>query len=475
MSKLQKSVLRGNNGDFAAELSAKLGQVSLGQAQAVQALKSPSSPSSPLSRQESRQNSLISVILNPEGDEESSSGSSSGLDIYGVDQLVSSLAVSNKLKLSANEKDIILSHLYRMLINDSQVYLGANGIYDQLFLDVFALCPPGGYQWHVWIRCLCAMVCVDVDSIGDEVVTVFFPYLLKWSMNIVNGGEQTDNVDFQLEGVKLKAFALCLLVLYHQGQNHSMLKNVAMMLLLLESDTELPDNVLEGVCDVLGISLGLAFEAGRDCNDVIFGTPDDVGLLEVLEMLLTEREANRDLTVKLASLLALCHECVNRDEDTGADEDQLAQFDTIIDTISEYNNQGARKLGKNQKETKNMLSLCLKSLQGSDNVVFDQLPLTKTKFIKIKSLIAYYRLESLKFALQGNVRSWVTKNRDLREMLKPRSSTQEASRDDSDSDTEDDDDNIRFSSADKKLSAKQRTKLISRGRDIKSREAEEEY
>lgn len=474
MSKLQKSVLKQQQqqqqSDFSADLNAKLSQLTLNQSQAVQNLKSPTSPSSPLSRQESRQNSMISVILNPDEDDDQPQ-----TEIYGIDQLISSLTISNKLKLSMNERDFILSHLYRMLINDpSDIYLSSNGVHDQLFLDVFNLLPSETYQWQVWIRSLCAMICIDIDSIGDEVVSRFLPYLLKWTLNVINGGEQTsDEVNFKFESIKLKAFALSLLIIYHSSENHSMLKNVAMMMLLLQSDVELTDDMIDSICDVIGVSLGLAFESGRNCNEIIFGTVDDIGLLELLEMLLTERDQNKDLRLKLSTLVTLCHECVNKDT---LEEDQMLEFDPLIEIIEQFNNQGVKKQGKNQKDSKSLISLCIKSIKHDDSkIIFDQLPLTKTKFIKIKSMIVYYRLESLKFALLGNVRLWITKNKDLRDILKlssSNSSSRGGDSDDDDDDNDDDDDDDSFSNSNKRLSEKERTKLISRGRDIKSRDAD---
>lgn len=502
MSKLQKSVLKQSQqqSDFISDLNTKLNQLTLNQSQTFNNLKIPNSPSSPLSRQESRQNSLISIILNPDSDVDGDGDSnntdnnqSSKFEIYGVEQLISSLTISNKLKLSSNERDLILSHLYRMLITDlNDIYLSPNGINDQLFIEIFNLLPLDKFQWEVWIRCLSSMICIDIDSIGDEVLSKFFPYLLKWCLNIINGGEQTSNeINFYFESIKLKSFAISLLIMYHNSENYSMLKNVAMMMLLLQSNIKLTDDLIDSICDVIGISLGLAFESGRNCNDIIFGTFDDIGLLKLLELLLIENDQNKSLRLKLTTLVTLCFECVtkkknnNNNDDDDDYDDKMNQFNNLIKIIENFNNQGIKKQGKNQKDSKNLISLCLKSMKENDKkIIFNQLPLSKTKFIKIKSIITLYRLDSLKFALLGNVRLWVIKNKDLRDMLKLNSpiggngggdDDNNLENENNDSEEDDDDNNNYKLNSNKNLSNKERTKLINRERDIKNRDSEVNY
>lgn len=487
MSKLQKSVMKQNSSlDFTAELNSKLNQLTIsppsnanGNSQsnkAINSIKTPVSPSSPLSRQESRQNSLISTIINPDDENNQQPD-----EIFGIDQLISSLSVSNKLKLTVSEREIILSHLYRMLINDpNDVYLSSDGLHDELFLEVFNLSPPesNSFQWNVWLRCLLAMVCIDIDSIGDEVIGRFLPYLLKFTLNVLNGGSKTDDIDFNVEALKLKSFSICLLIIYHQGENHSMLKNVAMMMLLLQSDLELPNVMVSSICDVLSVSLGLAFDSGRDCNDIIFGTLDDVSLLELIDILLVERKSNKALMSKLTQLTTVCFECVNFDENINVQE----EFEPLWDKIKEFNNQGVKKVGKSSaasSQSPNVTSLCLKFMIDDKKVIFTSFPLSKTKFIKVKSMIIYTRLELLKFILLGHVRVWLTKNSDMRDMLKlnPNNHSSSANADNDGRDDSDDED-FGFDTDDensynkKRLSNKERTKLISRERQNKSRGTE---
>ncbi|KAG0679565.1 hypothetical protein C6P42_005489 [Pichia californica] len=413
---------------------------------------------SPLSRQESRQNSMLSFIIDPEIEGENSSGLSNEIGenisnssesrdgssmknkfkvkVYTIPDLINVLNMSSREltrnRIGQNEIEILLSHLYRMIISiNNEVYMGNIGGNDEDFLNLFniknLINSDNSFLWEVWIRCLTSYGCIEVDEVASEVVESVFPILLK----TINEIDNDDEKDYKKIDLSIWSFMSLILFIFYDSENHGILEHAKLFLHFLQSEKLNNDKVIESCIYMIGISLSLAYESGRFIKDFI-----QFELLETLKLLLLNNK-RKGCKKSVAVLVGFCFELLELDKITDSENDinsdnnevddfLIEEFDTIASEIEILANEGSKKSGKKGKVAKNVFRQVLNTLNKSSNKddeddELDAIPISKSKNIDIKTWFTYIRVQILRFVLGNELSSWLAKSKDISGMLKRRS------------------------------------------------------
>lgn len=490
MSRLHKSIHKGAafsgnasdiSDDFHSTLSAKLNSLSI-QGNAHPALSSNSgsvesragSLRSPLSRQESRQNSMLSLLVDPEANESSSndrsdenserSGAADSMNssrdastkgsttrtrmkIYTVPDLIRVLGMSSREStrsgIGKNEREVLFAHLYRMVISsNSEVYMGEIGPNDEDFINLFNLknsidnssTDADGaivFEWDAWIRCIDAYGCIGVDEVASDVVELVFPMLLK-TISQLETVKHKDEIDLAMRkkiDLCIWSFMSLVLFIFYDSENYGMLEHARLFLRFVQNDILEDDGIVSSCLYMVGLALGLAWESGRAVAEFI---EDEV--LETVKLVLTNKK-RKGSKLTAAVLTGLCFELLQKDEgdeaeDGGADDEKengdqqlndlaFEEFTTLAAELDMLANEGGKKSGKKGKAAKNVFREVLNTINKTPaNDELDAIAVTKSKNIDVRTWFTYIRVQVLRFVLGNELSNWLAKSRDIRGMLK---------------------------------------------------------
>lgn len=484
MSKLHKSIHKGTpfsgnasdiSDEFHSTLSAKLSSLSIqGNAHSASSSIPGSAESragslrSPLSRQESRQNSMLSLLVDPEADESISHDQSDGVStgsgaddsqnnsrngstrgsasrtrmkIYTVPDLIHVLGMSaresTRSGIGKNEREILFAHLYRMVISsNSEVYMGEAGANDEDFINLFNLKnsidntgsdDEGniGFEWDAWIRCVDAYGCIGVDEVASDVVELVFPLLLKTicQLESAKNGDDIDLTTKRRIDLCIWSFMSLVLFIFYDSENHGMLEHAKLFLRFIQKDTLEDDGIISSCLYMVGLALGLAWESGRGVKELI---EDEV--LETIRMILCSKK-RKGSKLTAAVLAGLCFELLQKDideETEAADSDEEdtsdfsnEEFTEIAKELDLLANEGGKKSGKKGKVAKNVFREVLNTINRTpDNEELDAIAVSKSKNIDVRTWFTYIRVQVLRFVLGSELSTWLAKSRDMRNMLK---------------------------------------------------------
>lgn len=475
---------------------------------------------SPLSRVESRQNSVLSTIINPReenGNVENNnrSGSSNLSDrrgkVYGIEDIIQALGYSSRVAtrygIGHGERELLYAHLYRMIIsNNSEIYMGEIGANDEDFTKLVEMVnnidvggETGevlGFEWEAWMRCVVAYGCVGVDEVASEVVDLVFPLLFK-----IVGQLELDLKDeeesFQLSQLELKKIDVAIwsimslmLFIFHDSENYGMLEHTKLFLQYLANEKLENELVITACLDLVALTLTLAWGSGRDIRELV---EDQV--LETIKLILVNKKRKSESKSAASALAGLCFELINYEKDAkdenddngSEDEDDYDyqfmndEFDIIKSEIERLANEGAKKAGKKSKNAKSILRQAADTLNKVKDIgELDSIATSKSKSITITSWFTYIRVQVLRFVLGNELSNWLSRSRDIRRMLKMSRKSDNSSysfKGDDDFDLDDEDNGDEglsrraFSSAGsgktKKEVQKERTILINRSRRMK--------
>lgn len=480
MSKLHKSIHKSNkiesvnenstgfqsisstsNDDFLSILTSKLNNLNIQNSNINNSnLESRSgSIKSPLSRQESRQNSILSFIIDPdinidddsknindkvsnasESRENSLINNKLKLKIYTIPDLIKVLNMSSREltrnKIGSIEIEILVSHLYRMIISiNNEIYLGEIGGNDEDFTNLFHLknsnyfnFNSNSFNWEVWIRCITSYGCIEVDEVASEVVELVFPMLLKLINEIEEIGniENNDLINFKKIDLSIWSFMSLVLFIFYDSENYGILEHAKLFLHYLQNNSLNDEKIIESCILMIGISLTLAWESNRDFKDFI-----EFELLEVLRLILINKK-RKYCKSSVAALIGLCFELLQNDEEDqdGDDDDEEEdneflndEFRSIASEIETLANEGSKKLGKRGKTAKNIFRQVLNNLnktEDEENEELDFIVISKSKNINIKTWFTYFRVQIVRFVYGNELNSWLANSKELRNMLKKR-------------------------------------------------------
>jgi hypothetical protein len=417
---------------------------------------------SPLSRQESRQNSVLSTIINPKeettnGDGEGRSDSRNGsggsgseerrkLRIYGIEDLIKALGYSSRIAtrygIGHGERELLYAHLYRMIVSsNSEAYMGEVGANDE---DFTRLVEMGGnidiggesgdvlgFEWEAWMRCVVAYGCVGVDEVASEVVDLVFPLLFKIVGQLELNTDDEDNAELsalELKKIEIAIWAIMsfMLFIFHDSENHGMLEHTKLLLHYLTNEKLESDPVIAGCLNMVGLTLTLAWESGRNIREIV---EDEV--LEIAKLILVNKKRKNESKSAASALAGLCYELLNYrkddEEEDKADNDEEEDYDdefineefaVIKSEIESLANEGAKKVGKKAKGTKSILRQAADTLDKVKDIgELDSIPISKSKNITIKSWFTYTRVQVLRFVLGNELSNWLSRSRDIRRML----------------------------------------------------------
>lgn len=381
-----------------------------------------------LSRQDSRANTMLKRIVDDgrnsnsvagsNGDDSSANTSANGEinnAFITIPNLLNTLSLSTRSAtrsgIGHTEREVLLSHLYRMIISPaSETYMGPIGPNDEDFATLISLhaTADSRFEWEAWLRCAVSYACVGIDDVASDVVDLLFPLLLAK----ITPEEPTDRMESAVW-----SFMACLLFVYHGAENHGMLHHAAVF--AQHADTVIANDSVQAAClYTVALALSLAWEGGRDMHDVVDSLIDSVSL--------TLASKGRGKSKVAAAILAgVLHE-VNPDND----------YTEITQTLEPLANEGTRKAGKKGKLAKNVFKDVKNSITNESTEI-DSLRLSKTKTIRMSTWSAYVRMQVLRFVFAAETNAWIGRSREIRSMLKVRV----LGDDNNDDDDDDEDDN----------------------------------
>lgn len=552
MSKLHKSIHKsgGNSGtaesgnassasssdDFYSILTSKLNNLNIQGGTGITEHESLGGRSgslrSPLSRQESRQNSMLSVLIDPESSfdggnvtgsdtnsdslSNSRDGSSAGtvsklrMKVYTVPDLIKVLGMSSREStrsgIGKNEREVLFAHLYRMIISiNSDIYMGDIGANDEDFGRLFnlknnlnldsGLEDSVEFEWEAWIRCIDAYGCIGVDEVASDVVELVFPMLLKnigQLQTIKSDEEMSANMIRKIE-LSIWSFMCLILFIFYDSENHGMLEHVKLFLQFLQNEKiDNWDSITSSCLFMIGVALSLAWESGRNVQDII-----EYEVLEMIKLILANNKKKNNSKVTAAVLAGLCFELTTKEdsgedeteEDDGDDEFLNDEFEAIAKELEILANEGSKKAGKKGKTAKNIFRQVLNTItQTTDSEELDAIAISKSKNINVKTWFTYIRLQVLRFVLGNELSNWLAKSKDIRGMLKMRSVDRSGNSGNDYGFGDDSDDEDTYESGEiggvlsagsgdaksKKDAQKERTKLLNKQRKAKEEERRDE-
>lgn len=420
---------------------------------------------SPLSRQESRQNSMISMILDPDelktdndnilsdsGSREHSSSNSSlnlkpkaPVKFYGIPDLINVLGLSSRAstrsRIGKPEREVLFAHLYRMIISpNSDVYIGAVGCNDDDFLNLVQLKNSielenefVGFEWEIWIRCVVAYGCVGVDEVASDVVANVFPLLMKTigklDIEEYKNRDDLDSIFLKTVDLSIWSFMCLVLFIFYEAENYGMLEHAKLFLNYLQNDALEDENIISACLYTVGLSIGLAWESGRDIRELV---EDQV--LETVKLILINKK-RKESKLAAAVVTGLCFELLQKDDSEGGaeedsdgegvgfdDDDEFlnSEFELLKSEVLVLANEGSKKTGKKGKSAKNIFREVYDTLDRSTskNIELDAIPMSKSKSITVTTWFAYIRVQILRFIFGNELSNWMTRSRDIRNMLK---------------------------------------------------------
>lgn len=464
----------------------------------------------PLSRLESRQNSVLSILINPKDEsyDTDATNASQNQDlrfkIYNISDLIKSLKTislrsSVRKNIGSLEKEIILSHLYRMIVSNNENFNNEFGFNEIDFMDILNIdiSKLGSFEWDLWIKCIVSYSCIGVDDVANDVINELFPQLLKNIDKIKEcgdaaGGDDLDGNAQHIIDYSIWSFMSLLLFIFFKSENYKILQNAKIFLYFLQIEN-LPDKIVSDCIYSIGLCLSLAWESNRILEVREF-IEDEV--LEIIKILLNNKQL-KNSQIAISVLAGLCFEIITS-IDTDEDEDDMSfiyeEFDIITLDIEQLSNEGTKKTGKKEKgafkDTKNIYKYVLNILTKQQNAgddedtEFESISITKNKNLKITSCFSYIRFQILKFVFGNQLHNWILNSRDVKGMLKMSIKNSSYSvNDDYDVDYDDDldddlsNDALKFRDSgdfkSKKDLEKERTKRLNKLRKVKEDELNE--
>lgn len=441
--------------DFHSMLSIKLSNLSLGDDGSASTSISNAipigSPRSPLSRQESRQNSMLSLIIEPDVDVDQDKETRSGtggneskqdknirkLKLYTIPDLINVLGLSSRVStrsgVGKREREILFAHLYRMIISasNSDIYMGDIGANDEDFLKLVNLKNVIeesddlnfniSFDWEAWLRCVVGYTCIGVDDVAGDAVELVFPMLMKTIGQLDSIKTKEDISILEIKKIELSvwAFMAMILFIFFNSENHGMLEHSKLFVKFVQDDLIISDDGIVSSClYMVALSLTLAWESGRNVEEII----EDY-VLECAKVVLAGKKKQSNSKIAAAVLVGVCFEILESKKDDG-DEDEdndflLDELNTIKEDIEILANEGTKKTGKKGKVAKNIFRQVLDTLnkEETDNE-FDIIALSKSKSINVHSWFTYVRVQILRFVLGSELSSWLARSKEIRNMLK---------------------------------------------------------
>ncbi|TID30803.1 hypothetical protein CANINC_000719 [Pichia inconspicua] len=365
-------------------------------------IKSPlrqDSVKSPLSRQDSRANTTLTKLIDTTD------------PIITIPHVLQTLSLSTRSatrnSIGHNEREILLAHLYRMIISPSwEIYMGPYGANDEDFALLVSLhsTADSSFEWETWLHCTVSYACVAIDEVATDVVDSLFPILLSQ----ITPEEPNKRMESALW-----AFMACLLFVYHGAENHGMLQHAATFAHYADI---INDDASHSACIyTVALALSLAAEGGREVN----GTE----LIESIRLTLELKGKNQS-KLAAAVLAGVLHE-VDHDLD----------FSLIKQALQPLLNEGTRKAGKKGKFAKNLFNDVYNSLNNNSTEIELRL---KNKTINVSTWSAYVRVQILQFVFTNETNAWLSRSREIRDMLKVRFGDEEEDEEEGYNDEDDD-------------------------------------
>ena len=399
-----------------------------------------------LSKTESRQNSLLSNLIDPidSSDNESDRNNSSNYNkLYDIDEIIKTLTSSSRLStrlgIGQIEREILLSHLYRMTISsNNEIYFGINGPNEADLLSLINSFKSSGgeessdgilsFEWEIWLRCIISYSCMGNEEVSSEVIEYVLPLLFKIISKLDSSeGEPVSIIEYKKIDLSIWSLMSCILFIYFNSENYGIIEYTKIFLNYISNDLIIDDNIIKSSLFMVGISLSLAWESGRNVDELI-----EDQILETIKLVLVNKKHKIETKMVASVIVGLCYDIIEfnkkikkeqeSEKDTTDEEYEFIneQFELIKGEIQTLSNEGSKKIGKKGKDAKNIFKQVLNTMNNSsdDDDELDSIKISKSKNLKVSSWFSYIRIQVLKFILGSELSNWLNKSRDIKNMLK---------------------------------------------------------
>ncbi|VEU21218.1 DEKNAAC102140 [Brettanomyces naardenensis] len=399
-----------------------------------------------LSREESRNNSIIGTIIDDELNETSPARSdsrsdsittASGVRIYDVQDMIEALNKPRN-KINTDSRLFLLGQAYKMVIHRPQ---SANVNERDMDESIdFIKAARSDFETVLSIKFATAYACTDSDEVGTQVMDDLIPLLFGKIFDFNNSN--------LVRASAIVAYFSLILLIFDGSDCYSLGDNVNEFLELIEgyqTDVQPPEeksedsehrwDIITSSINGIGIVLSLLYKGGKsDVNELI-----QESVPRLFPFLGDEfpSKVHKAVCILIGLMYEIFDYSQEDDEDEeGADAGPYYNVDELKESISGLARESTKRVGKkNKKEVRSIYKQVLKTIDRSqrkasgeageeeteeddeDIRVISRFSLTKTKQLPVKSWFAFVRLIQLKYIFDTELNSHYLSSREVRGLL----------------------------------------------------------
>ncbi|QPG75814.1 hypothetical protein FOA43_003176 [Brettanomyces nanus] len=427
-----------NNPEIQQQLSQDLHDVKI--------LRSPSFGA--LSREESRNNSVIGSLIDDELDDDNSGNSesrsnsvatNSGIRIYTLADMIEALS-KPRSKINTDSRLFLLSLAYKMLIRRPDMANVNEQDMEQLI--GYIKTSRSDIEMVLSIKLASAYGATDTDEVGTELMDELIPLLFGKIFDFTNSVFLRSNC--------IAAYFSLLLVIFDGSDCYSVADNVNGFLELVEGyqspknassesdkDTEFQWDIVAGSINGICVILTLLYKSGKnDINELI---------QDCLPRLIPffGSEFPRKVHKALCILIGVMYEAFDykaeerEEEEEGNDEAGISEgpyydVEELKMMIGDLSRESTKKVGKkNKREVRSIYRDALRTIEeankekdedeeeldDADIRVISRFSISKNKQVPIRSWFAFVRLIHLKYLFDTELSSHYLYSKEVRELL----------------------------------------------------------